>query len=266
MEIVDDEVHSESQLNTERCDDIEVFKKDMIDDIEVIDICSRSSKEFEFMAANNVVNKSTSIENIMTIESLHDIPDCVLWPTILSAFDSCTDFNQLVEKVNKLKDKLPPMKEHKTAVYCPSTDTIDRIAQEDIPADGPIHLKAIVTQGDGNCLCRAASKGQYNTDIHHIELRVCILIEGVTNIDFYLSDECLERGATFIHKNANLPTVFTTFSEFYTPGQRITDDTIRAIYCLELHSCAKLGSYMGLWQLAQLSSVLNRPLHTIYPV
>ena len=33
-----------------------------------------------------------------------------------------------------------------------------------------------------------------------------------------------------------------------------------------MHSCARLGSYMGLWQLAQAASVLKTPVHSIYPV
>ena len=35
---------------------------------------------------------------------------------------------------------------------------------------------------------------------------------------------------------------------------------------MEIHSCAKIGQYMGLWQLAQASSVLGVPIHNIYPV
>ena len=85
-------------------------------------------------------------------------------------------------------------------------------------------------------------------------------------MDKYLSHECLERGASCLHSNAQLPTVFTTFSDFYTPGQRLTEDTIYFIYSMEMFSCAKVGSYMGLWQLAQASSVLGVLIHTIYPV
>ena len=93
-----------------------------------------------------------------------------------------------------------------------------------------------------------------------------MVIEGVVNMDKYLSDDCLERGATYFHSNADLPTVFTTFSEFYTPGQKLRQDTIASVYALEVHSCAHIGMYMGLWQLAQAASVLQRPIHTIYPV
>ena len=82
----------------------------------------------------------------------------------------------------------------------------------------------------------------------------------------YLSHECLERGASYIHSNAKLPEVFATFSEFYTPGQKLNEDTVQSIYCMETYSCGHLGTYMGLWQLAQASTVLRIPLHTIYPV
>ena len=85
-------------------------------------------------------------------------------------------------------------------------------------------------------------------------------------MEHYLSDECLEREASILHQNADLPTVFATFSEYYSPGQRLTRDTITCIYGLEIHSIAKLGTYMGLWQLAQAASVLSIPIHTIYPV
>ena len=96
-------------------------------------------------------------------------------------------------------------------------------------------------------------------------MRARLIIEGMTNMKHYISDDCLERGATFLHRNADLPTVFATFSEYYTPGQKLSEDTIASIYALEIHSCARLGSYMGLWQLAQTATVLGVPVHTIYP-
>ena len=71
---------------------------------------------------------------------------------------------------------------------------------------------------------------------------------------------------TYVHDNADLPTVFTTFSEYYTPRQKITPDSIDCIYSLEIHSIAKPGTYLGLWQLAQTASVLGVPVHTIYPI
>ena len=140
------------------------------------------------------------------------------------------------------------------------------VAQSEIPTDGPRHLHVIQTVGDGNCLCRAGSKGYFNTNEKHVELRVRMIVEGVTNMKNYLSDECLQHGAIHFHGNADLPTVFTTFSEYYTPGQKLTEESITNIYCMEMHSIARLGSYLGLWQLVQLSSVLGIPVHMIYPL
>ena len=93
-----------------------------------------------------------------------------------------------------------------------------------------------------------------------------MVIEGVIKMDKYVTDVYFEPGASYIHHNADLPRVFTSFSEFYSPGQRITPDTVACIYGLEVHSTAKLGTYMGLWQLAQSTSVLSVPVHMIYPV
>ena len=125
-------------------------------------------------------------------------------------------------------------------------------------------LRAICILGDGNCLCQAVCKGFFNSDARHIEMRVRIIIEGIVNKS-YLSDDCLEHGASYIHKNADLPRVFCTFSEFYTPGQKLTEESIRSIYLMEMYSLARLGLYMGLWQLAQTATVLGVPVHTVYP-
>ena len=53
--------------------------------------------------------------------------------------------------------------------------------------------------------------------------------------------------------------------DYYVNGQRITDSTIDYMYYRELHDCAKLNTYMGLWQIAQASSVLNVPIQSVYP-
>ena len=190
------------------------------DDVEIIEVCERASKEF-----------------LLSGENL----------------------------ARQLQPLLPPLKKWKHAWYCPAADSIDTVAQHKIPSDGPRHLTAVATKGDGNCLCRAVCKGYFNDDSKHVELRVRIVMEGVLNKEKYLSDEFLQRGATCIHSNANLPTVFTTFSEYYMPGQRVTEDAISCIYSMEIHECARLGTYMGLWQLAQASSVLGVPIHTVYP-
>ena len=99
-----------------------------------------------------------------------DIPDSVLWHSVLSALEECADFNQLVQLSSELKQVLPKMKPRKEAVFSPECDVIDQVAQKEIPLDGPVHLKAIRTTGDGNCLTRSLSKVQYNTENLHVEM------------------------------------------------------------------------------------------------
>ena len=121
----------------------------------------------------------------------------------------------------EMKELIPPLKpRHLDVKYCANVDRLDKVAQSEIPLDGPVNRRAVATIGDGNCLCRAVSKGNYNDDCHHIEIRVWIVLEGVLNHEKYLTDSYRERGASFVHQNADLPTVFATFSEFYTPGQK----------------------------------------------
>ena len=71
-----------------------------------------------------------------------DIPDSVLWHSVLSALEECANFNQLVQLSSELKQVLPKMKPRKEAVFSPECDVIDQVAQKEIPLEGPVHLKA----------------------------------------------------------------------------------------------------------------------------
>ena len=233
------------------------------DDIEIIEVCERGSKEFKLAGENNIRTQS----NVVAVDKLayENIPEDVFWLSILLALENCRRGDALDQLAHELHGRLPPLKPRQRAVYDPVADTIDNVAENEIPLDGPTSLRTIKTIGDGNCLCRALSKAFYNDDTKHLEIRARIVIEGIMHKDSYITDDCLERGASLVHGNADLPTVFSTFSEYYTPGQKLTDDTISCIYTMEIHSCSHPGSYMGLWQLAQASSVLQIPIHTIYP-
>ena len=133
-----------------------------------------------------------------------------------------------------------------------------------LPADGPRNVDAIKTGTDGNCLCHALSQSHSRDKSMHLELRAHIVIEGVIRKKFYLSDESLSRGATS-SRNEPLTHLYVRYSDYYVNSQRITDNTVEYIYCRELHECAKVNSYMGLWQLAQAASVLNTPIQSVYP-
>ena len=200
--------------------------QDSNSDIEIIALCEDASKEFEFSAENMLV---VSNEKILLDEILKkDIPKSVFWSSILSAFQSATTYQQMEDLAKEVSAYLPPLEPRIEVRYNPGMDNIDLIAQAEIPMDGPSMLRAILMTGDGNCLGRSLSKSFFNTEERHVEIRVHIIVEGELNMKSYLSGNCLERGASHLHANAGLPTVFATFSDFYTPGQRLTQDTIDA--------------------------------------
>ena len=231
---------------------------------EIIEICAKTSQEFR-LSGENVMTKTTerSVPDVTDPE----LPDIVYWLSILTSLLDCTDYPTLEKVATEYYNSgLRALQKREESSFTPGIDVMDNVAQNDIPPDGPVNLKAITTIGDGNCLCRALSKAFYNSDSKHIELRVRIIIEGIINKKKYITDECLERGASVVHGNADLPTVFATFSEYYTPGQKISDETLDYIYSMEIYSCCRMSSYMGIWQLAQASSVLGVPVHTIYPI
>ena len=237
-------------------------------DVEIINVCECRSKEFE-LASENIV--PTTSERTSTSPSVTDIfksnlPYTAVWSSILTALHESKDYDSLLLLCQELKRDMPRLKPRVEALYSVEMDKIDCVAQAEIPADGPRMLTAIHTCGDGNCMCHAASHGYFNSDKYHLELHARLVVEGVLNKHLYLNDNILERGASYIHAKADLSTIFTTYSDYYMPGQQPTDDSIECIYCLEIHSIAKEGTYLGLWQLAQLASVLGIPVHMIYPI
>ena len=99
----------------------------------------------------------------------------------------------------------------------------------------------------------------------HIEIRARIAVHGILMKHIYVSEDFLNKGATFVCPDESLPTVYVKYSDHYVNGQKITSNTVDFIYSKELHDCTKLNSYMGLWQIAQAAGALNVPIHSVYP-
>ena len=240
---------------------------------EIIEICEKSSNEFRFAGDNLFTTKSTQNESVNVTDT--DIPDDIYWHSLLTAMQDCRDYPTLEKKclvwhwqgLHPLQPRVQPLQPRvQPSYFKPGCDSNDQVAQKEIPPDGPMNLLAVWIEGDGNCLPPSLGKGYFNDSSRHLEMRARMVIEGIVHKEYYLCDSCLERGASCIHGNADLPTVFATFSEFYTSCQKLTQDAVEDMYCMEMYSCSKIGSCMGIWQLAQAASVLRTPLHTIYPI
>lgn len=103
----------------------------------------------------------------------------------------------------------------------------------------------------------------FGDEDHHTEIRCRIVIEMVTNIDLYLSDEHLQNGIVLLEKEAQqLVKTYAMFSEHFIPGTRLVP---RTIFKKEVMDACKDKAFMGIWHIFALSSVLQCQLFSMYP-
>ena len=195
------------------------------------------------------------------------IPDRVLWESTLATFELCLDFLQLAERGQEIHSNLPRIREISQELsFKPGYDRIDRIAESFLPEDAPQNKTPVSIKGDGNCLPRALSRAYSGDERMHLELRARIVTEAIVNKDKYLSDNYMLRGSMYVERDETLCQVYAGYSDFYRNGLNLTPSAVENLYMLEVHDCAKAGSYMGLWQLAQAATVLNMPIRSVYPM
>ena len=226
------------------------------------DITMHEDNDIIIGAASNV-NTAESQE----LQAFEDIPYSIYWESILGALERRESITELETVANEVLGTLRPLRKRKDSVFFnPNSDYIDATATSSLPIDGPQNVHAIWTTADGNCFSRSLSRGFTDDESMHVEMRARIVIEGAVNRKHYLTDSCLRRGASRIDDEETLPELYAKYSDHYVNGQKLTDSTIEYIYCKELLDCAKMNSYMGLWQFAQASSALNVPIQSVFPV
>ena len=201
-----------------------------------------------------------------SVEILQDtevIPDHIYWESKLAALERCSSDDEFKRTGIDLSKDLKHLRPRKQVTFLGESAKIDRVASSTLPEDGPQDVLCIMSTPDGNCLCCSLSYCYSGSESMHLEIRARIVIEGIVNKKYYTSHEVMSRGATIFRKS--LPYLYVEYSDYYLNGQKITQNTVDYIYLRELHDCCKINSYMGLWQIAQASSVLNMPIQSVYP-
>ena len=61
-----------------------------------------------------------------------------------------------------------------------------------------------------------------------------------------------------------LPTSFAMYSDYYIPNKPLNYEAIARIYEKEVLAATKQYSYMGIWQLFSLASILNLKIQSVY--
>ena len=157
----------------------------------------------------------------------------------------------------------PPL----SIITCNATiDAKARKLMPDIPTNvWPAKSKTlypISVSGDGNCLPRCGSVAAYLKETNHAEIRLRIAVELIIHKSLYLDADYLSAG---LPANQRLtPAQIAQFSNQYV-CQRLSKSSIDAIFTQEIHEILHLGSFMGLWQVFALASILQRPIFSAYP-
>ncbi|XP_014676865.1 PREDICTED: uncharacterized protein LOC106816757 [Priapulus caudatus] len=142
--------------------------------------------------------------------------------------------------------------------------TIDKIA---FSLNSCGSLFPVSINADGNCLPRCGSMFAFQHQNYWKEMRVRIAIEMALHSSCYISEEYLNKGH---HPNENqkkLAFMLTVFSEAKLPeGLRIDSTHViaDAFGQVAMKTLAN-GSYMDMWAIFALASVLQCPIQSIYP-
>ena len=139
------------------------------------------------------------------------------------------------------------------------------VSQTIIPEEFVSKVAANVL-GDGNCLPRTGSILAFGHENNHVEMRYRIILELVTHSEMYLNTAYINKGTKLPSSEAkSLPSTYAMFSEKYTPGHALSANEVSRIYKAEVMSLLKLNTYMGIWQVMALCSVLGCKLYSVYP-
>ncbi|CAC5422422.1 unnamed protein product [Mytilus coruscus] len=134
------------------------------------------------------------------------------------------------------------------------------ILPSDIPHDVTLH--PVKVSADGNCLPYSGSILVSGKEGMSEEIRVRIILESCFFKDAYLDQGFLERG--FREKNNSLAKTFAFYSDEYA-NEALSNGEIERLYEREVLNICKNKTYMGIWQVFALGSVLCRPIYSVYP-
>ena len=143
---------------------------------------------------------------------------------------------------------------------------LDDLALELYPEDYDINSFPVSVKADGDCLPACGSVFLYGNDMRSEEVLVRIISELALNIDFYLEDDNLRKGLPSNVTNDSLKKIFAMFSADFIPGIALTDNIIRMILEKEIKSICTHKSFMGIWQIFALASVLQMQIFSVYPM
>ena len=190
------------------------------------------------------------------------------YPMMLNELLNCKGFEQLKIKCQEISvnfSELPAIPQ--SVSFSSSNLEVDVDAMDLYPNDVPDErvLYPCTVPADGNCLPSSGSVYGYGCPDFSAEMRIRILCELVLYEDTYLDNNFLLQGLPQNEQGRCIVKSYTMYSDMWVPGMLLNNNMIKSIYRMELHKIRKNNSYMGIWQIHALSSVLKVPIYSVYP-
>ena len=193
------------------------------------------------------------------------VPCHIDWSLIYDSIVNCSTYEQLQAYVATL----PPFDDvPMTEASFDKHQMLDEVACHAKPHDFEIRDRIpAATVGDGNCCFRAFSRAIFGHERQHFQFRVRYIVEAVTHEHDYCNSRLLSRGASVTYNRMSMAGIFTQYSEEYIPAddRRLTSAVVQEYYRREIMAVRHTRVYSGLWQLAGMATVLNRPVRCIFP-
>ncbi|XP_052097180.1 uncharacterized protein LOC127732148 [Mytilus californianus] len=232
--------------------------------VPVVEQCKK--EKTKPMAAEQQLNEKPTTEHTVLDRKqyfslkLHELQRCKDYES-LQAF--CTHLNEEFKQIKILINEDINIVSNNLVV---DKDASNLFPKKRLQQTKFVNYLPVVVYGDGNCLPRSISTLIFGNEDHYMEVRTRITVEMCINAELYLKNETLLQGNSFPNKDAScLLNTYIMFLEQYTPGDRLTRNVIRRLYEEEVMNSCKNGSWMGIWELLAVSSVLNCELLSVYP-
>ena len=184
------------------------------------------------------------------------------WRAILRCMEKTNTYKALETLVTALR--LPPLQE-KLKWRMTRRDQKDAIAETYIPADVPKKLCPVITVGDGNCFLYALSHILTSTPDNHIEIRVRIVAELVSNQEQYLSNSYLNKGTHQDQKNRAMNYAFQSVGYDKVNFTRATPTVIKHIFEADVMEIKSNYKAVGMWAIFAASNVARREIFVVFP-
>ena len=219
-------------------------------------LCPRPWLGFNLQTKKYVAPKLDKWISCTVCKNLLCVSHTNYWAGHINQLSAISNFTQLQEYIQW--NPLP--------VLTPNIDNLmseqdkkflDFVALHYFPNDAPDSFTPVTIVGDGNCFPRSISYVLFRTQSQYHEIRTRIIYESVQNMDRYLDNAYLQMGANHVYQRGSLTQQYAMYSDNYEPH---VDLDIANIYKCEVLDICKDGAYMGIWQIFQISNVIQAPV------